>query len=67
MVLYCNRFIILFTQIIHKIDTKNKEDIFNLTVQCFGESSKTVQPLTYKGWHRVNRQEELLIGGGKRG
>ena len=33
IVLYCNRFIILFTQIIHKKQTKNKENIFNLTVQ----------------------------------
>ena len=36
----------LFTQIIHKIDTKNKEDISNLTVQYFEKSSNTVQQLT---------------------
>ena len=69
MVLFCNRFIILFTQIIHKkqINTKNKENIFNLTVQYLEKYSSTVQQLAYRGWHRVNRQEELMTGGGRGG
>ena len=32
--LYCNRFIIFFTQIIHKIQKIKKTFFFNLTVQC---------------------------------
>ena len=68
IVLCYNRFIILFTQIIHKKQTqKNKENIFNLTVQYIEKYSSTVQQLVYRGWHRVNRQEELLTGGGRGG
>ena len=29
--------------------------------------SSTVQQLAYRGWHWVNRQEELLTGGGRGG
>ena len=48
MVLYCNRFVVLFTQIIHKkqTNTKDKENIFNLTVQYL--KSTVVQ---YNSWH----------------
>ena len=59
----------LSTQIIHKkqTSTKNKENILNLTVQNLEKYSSTVQQLAYRGWHRVNRQEELLTGGGRGG
>ena len=62
MVLYCNMFTILFTEIIHKEQTKNKEDIFNLTVEYFEKYSSTVQQLAYKGWHQVRRQKEVATG-----
>ena len=69
MVLYCNMFTILFTEVIHKEQTKNKGDIFNLTVEYFEKYSSTVQQLAHRGWHRVTRQEELPTaegtGGGK--
>ena len=40
MILYCNRCTILFTQIVHKkTNTKNKENIFNLTVQYLEKNS----------------------------
>ena len=41
--------------------------MFNLTVQHLEKYSSIVQQLAYRVWHQVNRQEELLIGGGKRG
>ena len=42
IVLYCNRFELLFTQIIHiKQTQKNKENIFNLTVQYLEKYSST--------------------------
>ena len=42
MVLYCGRFILLFTQIIYKKQTqKNRENIFNLTVQDLEKYSGT--------------------------
>ena len=63
MVLYCNRFIILFTLIIHN-KTKN---IFNLTVQLLEKYNSTVWQLAHRDWHQVSRQEELLPGGGRRG
>ena len=49
---------------------KNKESIFNLTAQYFENYSSPVQQLAHRGWHRGNRQEELLekgeeVGGGK--
>ena len=66
IVLFCNRFKILFTQIIHKKQTqKNKESIFCLIVQYLEKYSSTVQQLVYRGWHQVNRQEELMTGGGR--
>ena len=68
IVLYCNRFVILFTQIIYfKKHTKNKENNFNLTVQYLEKCNSTVQQLASKDRHRVNRQEELLTGGGRGG
>ena len=67
MVLYCNMFTILFTEIIHKEQTKNKEDIFNLTVEYFEKYSSTVQQLAHRGWHRVTRQEELPTAEGTGG
>ena len=58
MVLYYHRFIILFTQIIHKKQThiKNKENIFNLTVQYLEKYSSTVQQLAYRGWLALSEQ-----------
>ena len=41
--MYCNRFIILFTQIIHKKQTQ--KNIFNLTVQYLEKYSSAVQQL----------------------
>ena len=68
IVLYCNRFKIPFTQIIHKNEqAKKQENIFHLTVKYPEKFSSTVQQLAYRGWHRVNRQEELLTGGGRGG
>ena len=58
----------LFTQIIHKqTNTRNKEKFFNLTVQYLEKYCSIVQQLAYRGWHRVNRKEELLTGGGRGG
>ena len=56
VVLYYSRFIILFTQIIHKKQAKNK----TLFILWYEKYSSTVQQLAYRSWHRVNRQEELL-------
>lgn len=41
IVLYCNRLIILSTQIIHKKQIKYKDNIFNLTVQYLEKYSTT--------------------------
>ena len=41
--------------------------MFNLTVQYLEKDSSTAQQLAHRGWHRVNRQEELLTGGGRGG
>ena len=52
-----------------KKQPKNKDNIFNLTLQHLKKFSGTVQ-LAYRGWHLVNRKEELLqeeggeVGGG---
>ena len=59
VVLYRNRLIILFAQIIHK-KTKVKQTLLIL------QYTSTVQQLACRGWHRVNRQEEVLAGGGSR-
>ena len=59
IVLYCNRFELLFTQIIHiKQTQKNKENIFNLTVQYLEKYSGTVQWLAW--WLLLKL--ELLLG-----
>ena len=50
------------TGIRHNLATKETE---NLTVQYFEKHS--IQQLAYRGWHRVNRQEDLLAGGGRGG
>ena len=42
-----------------KKNIKNKENIFNLTVQYLEKYSSTIQQLAYRGWPQVNRQEEL--------
>ena len=42
-----------------------KWNIFNLTVQYLEVYRGAVQPLAYRSWHRVNRQEESLTGGGE--
>ena len=60
MVLYCNMLTILFTEIIHKEQTKNKGDIFHLTVEYLEKCSSPVQQLAHRGWHRVTRQEEWV-------
>ena len=39
--------------------------MFNLSGQSHEKYVSTVQQLAYKGWHRRNRQEELLSGGGR--
>ena len=44
-----------------------KINIFNLTVQYLEKYNSTVQQLACRGWHQVNRQEELLTGGGSGG
>ena len=54
---------------IHKkqINTKNKENIFNLTVHHLEKYSSTVQQLVYRSQHLVNRKEELLTEGEESG
>ena len=54
---------------IHKkqINTKNKENIFNLTVQHLEKYSSTVRQLVYRSQHLVNRKEELLTEGEESG
>ena len=39
--------------------------MFNLSGQSLEKYSSTVQQLAHKGWHRGNRQEELLTRGGR--
>ena len=58
--LYCNRFLILFIQII-----QTQEDAFSLTAQYLEKYSSQVQQLAHRGWHRVKRQEELLMEEGE--
>ena len=50
----------LFTQII-RYKTKNKENIFNLTVQDLEKCSSTAQQLAHRGGHRVHRRGELVM------
>ena len=52
---------------IHKKQTHKIGNILNLTVQYLEEYSSTEQQLPYRGWPQVNRQQELLPGGGRRG
>ena len=47
---------------LRKKKKKNKENIFNLTVQYLEKYSCTIQQLAYRGWPQVNRQEELEEG-----
>jgi len=63
-VLYCNRFIMLSTQTIDW-KTKQKINIFDLTVQDLEKYSSIVQQPVYRGWHRMKRQEELLMEEGE--
>ena len=53
IVLYYNRFIILFTQIIHIKQLNRKMKHFHLTIQCLEKYTRPVQQLAYRGWHRV--------------
>ena len=53
----------LFAQII-RYKTKNKENIFNLTVLDLGRYSNRAQQLALRGGHRVNRREEFLMEAG---
>jgi len=62
IVLYCNRFKILFTQIIHKKwASKKQENIFHLTVKYPEKFSSTVQQLAYRGWHRVTGKKSYWL------
>ena len=49
---------IFFTQIIHKKQTQNNTFKSYSKIENY---SNTVQQLAYRGWHPVNRIEELLI------
>ena len=42
MVLYWNRFVTFFTQIVYKKQIKNRENIFNLTVQYLEKYSSYI-------------------------
>ena len=58
---------ILSTQRIHKKQTqKIKKTFLNLKKEYREKYSSIVQQLAHKGWHGVNRQEELLTGGRQR-
>ena len=59
----------LFTQviIIKKKQTQKITKALNLVVQYLEKYSSTVQQLVYRGWHQVNRQEELLTEEGEGG
>ena len=66
IVLYCNRFIILPTQIAHKTQTQNIENIFILTVQYLGKYNSTVKRLASSqqakritDWRRERRWETI--------
>ena len=50
IVLYCNRFIVLFTQVILKRQTQLFKKVFNLTVQCLEKFSSILSQLVYRGW-----------------
>ena len=54
IVLYCNRFIILFIQIMHK---KTKKTFLILQ---YSTLKSAVRQLAHRGWHQGNRQEESL-------
>ena len=61
VVLYCNRFIILLTQIIP--EKTNTKDITFLILQYSSLKSTAVEDNSwhaYRAWHQVSRQEELL-------
>ena len=45
--------------------TKQKINIFDLTVQDLEKYSRRVQQPEYRGWHRMKRQEELLMEEGE--
>lgn len=53
----------LFAQIT-RYKTKNKENIFNLTVQDLEKYSSAAEQLALRGGHRVNRREELVMEAG---
>ena len=59
----------LFTQviIIKKKQTQKITKALNLVVQYLEKYNRTVQQLVYRGWHQVNRQEELLTEEGEGG
>lgn len=46
------------------MSTKNRENVFHLTVQDLEKYNGTAG---IRGWHQVNRQGELLTGGGRGG
>ena len=61
--LYSNRFIILSTQIVHKTQTQNIENIFILTVQYLGKYSSTVKWLaSSQQAKRIRLEEEEKMG-----
>ena len=41
--------------------------MINLTVECLERYSSRVQQLASRGWHQVDRQEEMLTAGGRPG
>ena len=57
IVLYCNRFIVIFTQVILKKQTQLFKKIFNLTVQYLEKFSSILSQLVYRGWRWVKSQE----------
>ena len=44
---------------------ENKESILNLTVQYLKKHSSAVQQLAHRGWHQVDREEELPMEEGE--
>ena len=49
----------LIKQIIHK-KHKNKDSIFNLSVQYLEKYSSTAQQLAHRGWHRTVKKSKMV-------
>ena len=52
---------------VHGAAESDTTERLNWTGQYLEKYSGAVQQLAYRGWHSVNRQEELLTGGGRGG